>query len=63
MGFTGFLIGPPLIGWLAEWITLRYALFVLVFLSLAGAALAGAVRAARPAGHEGSGRELWELHG
>lgn len=44
MGFTGFLMGPPAIGWLAEWFTLRAALFVLVALSLAGALLAGALR-------------------
>jgi MFS family permease len=43
-GFFGFLVGPPLIGWLAEWITLRSALLTLVGLSLLGAALAGALR-------------------
>lgn len=63
MGFTGFLVGPPIIGWLAEWITLRYALFVLVLLSVAGAALAGTLRAARPAAAAGSEREVWELPG
>jgi MFS family permease len=63
MGFTGFLVGPPLIGWLAEWTNLRSALFVLVFLTLAGSLLAGVLRAARPA-HDGeTEREIWEIHG
>jgi MFS family permease len=48
MGYSGFLIGPPLIGWLAEWGTLRQALFVLVALSLVSAALSPAVRPAAP---------------
>jgi predicted MFS family arabinose efflux permease len=34
-GYTGFLLGPPLIGWLAQAATLRVALGVLVLLSLA----------------------------
>lgn len=46
MGYSGFLIGPPLIGWLAEWIGLRQALFVLVALTSAAALLAGSVRTA-----------------
>ncbi|HYO80235.1 MAG TPA: MFS transporter [Bryobacteraceae bacterium] len=44
MGFTGFLTGPPAIGWIAEWTSLRFALGTLVVLSLAGALLAPAVR-------------------
>ena len=62
MGFTGFLIGPPLIGWLAEWTSLRIALFVLVGLSATGSLLAGAVRAARsPGTHTTS--EVLDVHG
>jgi hypothetical protein len=63
MGYTGFLVGPPLIGWLAEWTTLRASLFVLVVLTLAGSALAGALRAARPAQASDAEREIWEIHG
>lgn len=40
MGYSGFLVGPPLIGFLAEWITLRWALGVVAILSLVIAGLA-----------------------
>jgi MFS family permease len=33
-GYVGFLVGPPLIGFLSEWQTLRLALGVLVLLTL-----------------------------
>lgn len=62
MGFTGFLIGPPLIGWLAEWTSLRAALFVLVFLSALGALLAKAVGAARRPGSHAVA-EIVDVHG
>lgn len=39
-GYFGFLIGPPLIGFVAELITLQGALFLIVLSSLAVAALA-----------------------
>lgn len=34
LGYFGFLIGPVLIGWLAEWIGLEYSFAVLLILSL-----------------------------
>jgi len=43
-GYIGFLFGPPFIGLAAQHISLRYALFLVVLLSLLAAALAGAVR-------------------
>lgn len=43
-GFFGFLVGPPMIGWLAEFVGLRGALFTLVVLSFLGSALAGSLR-------------------
>jgi hypothetical protein len=50
MGYTGFLAGPPLIGFLAHALTLRGALAVVALTSAAVALLAGALgRAAAPA--------------
>jgi MFS family permease len=43
-GYVAFLAGPPVIGILADLVTLRGALFVTVALSLVAAALAGSVR-------------------
>ncbi len=43
-GYIGFLFGPPLIGFLAQASSLRFALFFVVALSLIAATLAGAVR-------------------
>ena len=43
-GYVGFLIGPPLIGFVSEWQTLRLALGVLVLLTLACTALSGSLR-------------------
>jgi MFS family permease len=40
LGYGGFLVGPPLVGWLAEATTLRIALTVVVMLSLMIALLA-----------------------
>ena len=45
-GYIGFLFGPPLIGVLAQWSSLRMALALVVALSLVAAALANAVRGA-----------------
>ena len=42
-GYFGFLVGPPLIGFLAEWTNLGAALYTVVALSAAIALLAGAV--------------------
>jgi predicted MFS family arabinose efflux permease len=39
MGYFGFLVGPPAIGWLAEYSSLRGALFLLVVLTAASAVL------------------------
>jgi hypothetical protein len=44
MGYGAFLLGPPLIGFLADAIGLRLALVVLVAAALAIVAGAGAVR-------------------
>jgi len=44
-GYAGFLLGPPLIGWLAQAASLRLALGVLVLLSLAIVALLPLLRA------------------
>jgi hypothetical protein len=46
MGYSGFLLGPPLIGMAAEWTGLRAALALTV---LAALVIAGAARAARSA--------------
>jgi MFS family permease len=43
-GYIGFLFGPPLIGWVAQQATLRFALCFVVALSLLAGALAPAVR-------------------
>ena len=44
MGYAGFLIGPPLIGFVSEWIGLPGALGLIVATSLLSVALARAVR-------------------
>ena len=44
LGYLGFLIGPPLIGFVAELVGLRGALGILVATSLTAAALAASVR-------------------
>jgi MFS family permease len=49
LGYVGFLIGPPLIGFLSEWQTLRLALGVLVILTLICTALSALLRE-KPAG-------------
>jgi fucose permease len=43
-GYLGFLIGPPLIGFTAEWTGLSYALGLIVVTSLLAAILSPAVR-------------------
>ncbi|TAG61991.1 MAG: MFS transporter, partial [Runella slithyformis] len=32
LGYLGFLVGPPIIGFLADWQDLRFGLFFVVFL-------------------------------
>ncbi len=41
VGYSGFVFGPPIMGWLADHISLRAAMFALVASTL-GIALAGA---------------------
>jgi MFS family permease len=47
LGYLGFLTGPPLIGFLAELVGLRYALGVIVAKSLVTVALASTVKEQR----------------
>ncbi len=44
MGYSGFLVGPPLLGWLAQISSLRLALFVVVLLGVLIVVLAPAAR-------------------
>jgi len=44
VGYSGFLVGPPLLGWLAQASSLRAALSVLAILALVITALAHHVR-------------------
>jgi hypothetical protein len=48
IGYGGFLVGPPLIGLLAEQVGLGRALLVLLVLAAGIAVLAPAVRSRRP---------------
>jgi hypothetical protein len=41
VGYSGFLFGPPLIGLVAEWQTLRIALSTIVFLFIVMTVLSG----------------------
>jgi len=34
IGYSGFLLGPPIIGFIADWQTLRIAMFFVAFLFL-----------------------------
>jgi MFS family permease len=52
-GYTGFLAGPPIIGFVAEAFTLRGGLSVVVLTSLLIVLLAGALRAAASRGARG----------
>jgi hypothetical protein len=49
VGYTGFLLGPPVIGLLAEAVGLREALVLVCGLCLVAAALAAQVREPAPA--------------
>lgn len=44
LGYSGFLAGPPFLGWLAEGTSLRLALMLVVVLSALIVVLAGAAR-------------------
>jgi peptidoglycan/LPS O-acetylase OafA/YrhL len=46
LGYSGFLLGPPVIGMIAEWVGLKGALMLTVVAALVIAASAGAARAA-----------------
>jgi MFS family permease len=46
VGYTGFLAGPPVLGWIAEFTSLRAIMLVLVALAGVAALLADATRAA-----------------
>ncbi len=46
VGYTGFLAGPPILGWIAEFTTLRIIMVTVVLLTAGTAALAGATRTA-----------------
>jgi fucose permease len=47
VGYTGFLAGPPILGWLAELTSLRLMMGVIILLAALTAALAGATRSAQ----------------
>jgi MFS family permease len=53
VGYLGFLVGPPAIGFIAQASNLRWGLFLLVLLSVAAAWLAGVVERRAP--------ELWRV--
>lgn len=44
IGYMGFLIGPPVIGFVAEWVGLRLSLGIVVFMSVVAMFLAPSVR-------------------
>lgn len=46
VGYTGFLAGPPVLGWIAEFTSLRVIMVAIVILAAAAAMLADATRAA-----------------
>ena len=52
LGYTGFLIGPPLIGFVAEWIGLRGALGIVVATSALAVVLAPCVRRSPTVKHQ-----------
>jgi fucose permease len=49
IGYTGFLAGPPVLGWIAQFTSLRAIMAAIVVLAALAAALAGAVRPAAAA--------------
>jgi MFS family permease len=53
IGYLGFLVGPPVIGFVAQALNLRWGLFLLVLLSVIAAVLAGVVQRRAP--------ELWRV--
>jgi len=59
IGYIGFIVGPPVIGFAAQLFTLRYALGVVVGCCLVTALLSGSMRALKPVG---AGEPVGELH-
>jgi len=49
LGYVGFLIGPPLLGFVSQFVTLRGSLGLVLALCLIAASLAGFLREAQPA--------------
>ena len=47
MGYGGFLVGPPILGWLAELTSLRAMMGFIVLLAALTAILANATRSAQ----------------
>lgn len=47
VGYGGFLAGPPLLGWLAQWTSLQAVMGLVVMLCVLVAVFAGATRSAR----------------
>jgi MFS family permease len=47
IGYVGFIVGPPLIGFASDWITLRFALGIVVACCLLSAVLSGSMRLLR----------------
>ncbi len=45
IGYVGFIVGPPAIGFASDLVTLRYALGIVVACCLVAAALAGSMKA------------------
>lgn len=61
IGYVGFIVGPPAIGFASDAVTLRYALCIVVGCCLISAALAGSMRALAAPGenpHESGSNEL-----
>jgi len=48
VGYTGFLVGPPVLGWIAEFTSLRLIMALVALLAACVALLADAVRIASP---------------
>jgi MFS family permease len=59
IGYLGFIVGPPVIGFASQLFTLRYALIVVVACCLLTALLSGYMRELRPVG---TSEPVTELH-
>ncbi len=59
IGYIGFIVGPPTIGFASQLFTLRYALGVVVACCLISALLSGSMRALKPVG---AGEPVAEIH-